>query len=202
MKNINKSIELKNEVEKIENFKLNDEESKLIIDYMEGHDYIIKSDNEHLYVVDIQDEEDIEKESIKNIVLRVLEWNQSLIENIALDEPEKKLLKLKENEIVLYNLFEILNRNPMTQKENDNISETIRKILKNEIDMEQIEDIVIEKIKVIGSRQSGRYRNSSDLDILIEYKENIKEYQVFNMLNELKLEYDEFKVDFFPKLIQ
>lgn len=202
MKNINKSIELKNEVEKIENFKLNDEESKLIIDYMEGHDYIIKSDNEHLYVVDIQDEEDIEKESIKNIVLRVLEWNQSLIENIALDEPEKKLLKLKEDEIVLYNLFEILNRNPMTQKENDNISETIRKILKNEIDMEQIEDIVIEKIKVIGSRQSGRYRNSSDLDILIEYKENIKEYQVFNMLNELKLEYDEFKVDFFPKLIQ
>lgn len=116
--------------------------------------------------------------------------------------PKKKLLKLKEDEIVLYNLFEILNRNPMTQKENDNISETIRKILKNEIDMEQIEDIVIEKIKVIGSRQSGRYRNSSDLDILIEYKENIKEYQVFNMLNELKLEYDEFKVDFFPKLIQ
>lgn len=89
MKNINKSIELKNEVEKIENFKLNDEESKLIIDYMEGHDYTIKSDNEYLYVVDIQDEEDIEKESIKNIVLRVLEWNQSLIENIALDEPEK-----------------------------------------------------------------------------------------------------------------
>ena len=96
MKNINKSIELKNEVEKIENFKLNDEESKLIIDYMEGHDYIIKSDNEHLYVVDIQDEE----------------------------------------------------------------------------------DIVIEKIKVIGSRQSGRYINSSDLDILIEYKENIKEYSI------------------------
>ena len=201
MKNINKSIELKNEVEKIENFKLNDEESKLIIDYMEGHDYTIKSDNEYLYVVDIQDEEDIEKESIKNIVLRVLEWNQSLIEDITLNEPEKKLLKLKEDEIVLYNLFEILNRNPMTQKENDDISETIRKIWKNEIDMEQLEDIIIEKIEVIGSRQSGRYRNNSDLDILIEYKGDIKEYKVFNVLNELNVEYDGFKVDFFPKFI-
>ena len=76
----------------------------------------------------------------------------------------------------------------MTQKENDDISETIRKILKNEIDMEQLEDIIIEKIEVIGSRQSGRYRNNSDLDILIEYKGDIKEYKVFNVLNELNVE--------------
>lgn len=217
MKNIYKSIELKNEIEKIENFKLNDEESKLIVGYMEGHDYIIKSDGENLYVVDIQDEEYIIKESLKDIVNRVLEWNESLKEdiqsdmnslhltldeNIELKKLEKKLLSLEEDEKVLSNLFEILNRKPMTEKENNDISETVKKILKNEIDMEQIENIIIEKIKVIGSRQSGRYRENSDLDILVEYKEDIKEYKVFNMLNGLELEYDGLKVDFIPDFVQ
>lgn len=163
MKNIYKAIELKNEVEKIENFKLNDEESKLIIEYMEGHDYSIKSDDKKLYVVDVQDEEDIIEESLKDIVTRVLEWNESLKEDIqsnmnslysTLDEHvefeglENKLLVLEEDEKVLSNLHEILIRKPMPQKENDDISETIRKILKNEIDMEQIEEIVIEKMEV------------------------------------------------------
>lgn len=72
MKNIDKSIEVFYEVKRLENFKLK-EEAKLIIDYMEGHDYIIKSDGENLYIADIQDEEDIEKENIKDIVIRVIE---------------------------------------------------------------------------------------------------------------------------------
>ena len=182
---------------------------KLIIDYMEGHDYIIKSDGKNLYIADVQDEEDIEKENIKDIVMRVIEWNQSLIDDIQIDmnniRPDKlgrKLSKLQEDEKVLSNLFEILSREPMTQLENDDICETIRKILKNEIDMEQIEDIIINKIEVMGSRRSGRYRENSDLDILVEYKADMKECNVFNMLYELGLTYDNLKVDFFPNLVK
>ncbi|MCR1824347.1 nucleotidyltransferase domain-containing protein [Terrisporobacter muris] len=209
MKNIDKSIELFYEVKELENFKLKEEEAKLIIDYMEGHDYIIKSDGKNLYIADVQDEEDIEKENIKDIVMRVIEWNQSLIDDIQIDmnniRPDKlgrKLSKLQEDEKVLSNLFEILSREPMTQLENDDICETIRKILKNEIDMEQIEDIIINKIEVMGSRRSGRYRENSDLDILVEYKADMKECNVFNMLYELGLTYDNLKVDFFPNLVK
>ena len=209
MKNIDKSIELFYEVKELENFKLKEEEAKLIIDYMEGHDYIIKSDGKNLYIADVQDEEDIEKENIKDIVMRVIEWNQSLIDDIQIDmnniRPDKlgrKLSKLQEDEKVLSNLFEILSREPMTQLENDDICETIRKILKNEIDMEQIEDIIINKIGVMGSRRSGRYRENSDLDILVEYKADMKECNVFNMLYELGLTYDNLKVDFFPNLVK
>ena len=209
MKNIDKSIELFYEVKELEKFKLKEEEAKLIIDYMEGHDYIIKSDGENLYIADVQDEEDIEKENIKDIVMRVIEWNQSLIDDIQIDmnniRPDKlgrKLSKLQEDEKVLSNLFEILSREPMTQLENDDICETIRKILKNEIDMEQIEDIIINKIEVMGSRRSGRYRENSDLDILVEYKADMKECNVFNMLYELGLTYDNLKVDFFPNLVK
>lgn len=209
MKNIDKSIELFYEVKELEKFKLKEEEAKLIIDYMEGHDYIIKSDGKNLYIADVQDEEDIEKENIKDIVMRVIEWNQSLIDDIQIDmnniRPDKlgrKLSKLQEDEKVLSNLFEILSRKPMTQLENDDICETIRKILKNEIDMEQIEDIIINKIEVMGSRRSGRYRENSDLDILVEYKADMKECNVFNMLYELGLTYDNLKVDFFPNLVK
>ena len=109
---------------------------------------------------------------------------------------ERKLSKLQEEEKELSNLFEILSREPMTQSENDDICETIRKILKNEIDMEQIEDIIINKIEVMGSRRSGRYRENSDLDVLVEYKADMKECNVFNMLYELGLTYDNLKVDF------
>ncbi len=209
MKNIDKSIELFYEVKELENFKLKEEEAKLIIDYMEGHDYIIKSDGKNLYIADVQDEEDIEKENIKDIVMRVIEWNQSLIDDIQIDMNNirhdklgRKLSKLQEDEKVLSNLFEILSREPMTQLENDDICETIRKILKNEIDMEQIEDIIINKIEVMGSRRSGRYRENSDLDILVEYKADMKECNVFNMLYELGLTYDNLKVDFFPNLVK
>lgn len=115
MKSIEEKLELIWEVRRLENFKLNEEEAQLILDYMEGHDYIIKSDGENLYVADVQDEEDIEKENIKDIVMRVIEWNQSLIDdiqldNIQLDKLETKLSKLQEDEKILSNLFEILSR--------------------------------------------------------------------------------------------
>lgn len=64
---------------------MNDEESKLIVGYMERHYYIIKSAGENLYVVDIQNEEDIIKGSLNDIVNRVLEWNESLKEDIQSD---------------------------------------------------------------------------------------------------------------------
>ena len=78
------------------------------------------------------------------------------------------------------------------------IIDDIHSILKNEIINETIKDLEIVNLKVIGSRKTNNYREDSDLDILIEYKYNLKEYIVFNMLNELEFEYNGLIIDFFP----
>lgn len=50
----------------------------------------------------------------------------------------------------------------------------------------------------IGSRAFGTAREDSDLDILVEYKGDVKEDAVFNALNEEPFELLGIKVDFFP----
>lgn len=78
------------------------------------------------------------------------------------------------------------------------IIKNIESILINEMAIGVIEKLAIIKLEVIGSRKNGRYRKDSDLDILIEYKDDVKEYIVFNMLNGLELEYDGINIDFIP----
>ena len=79
--------------------------------------------------------------------------------------------------------------------------DTIKCILSNEIIVGSIEDIGIVRLDIIGSRVSDKYTYNSDLDILVEYSNDIKECNVFNMLNSLDLEYDGVKIDFFPNKI-
>lgn len=109
---ITEVTELQKIVEVLEGFKLEEAESKTIIDYFWGHDYIIKTDEKYLYVVDALDEKDICKENLKQIIYRVINWNNKLMEDIkkeintlyeTLDQHEKfaelmsKLLELKED---------------------------------------------------------------------------------------------------------
>ena len=44
-------------------------------------------------------------------------------------------------------------------------------------------DISIEKIDIIGSRRSGTHRPDSDLDVLLVYSGDLKEYEVHNFFN-------------------
>ena len=81
------------------------------------------------------------------------------------------------------------------------VLDTIKCILSNEVIVGTIEDIGIVRLDIIGSRVSDKYTYNSDLDILVEYSNDIKECDVFNMLNSIDLEYDGVKVDFFPNKI-
>jgi len=81
------------------------------------------------------------------------------------------------------------------------VLDTIKCILSNEVVLGTIEDIGIVKLDIIGSRVSDKYTYNSDLDILVDYSNDIKECDVFNMLNSLDLEYDGVKIDFFPNKI-
>lgn len=118
MRTISSTKELQEIVFKIEKFKLNANESLVILDYLEGHDYEIKTDEKELFIVDVLDQDDIVKEDIRSIIDRVTEWNESLKEDVIWnmeymfsnyneDEYTKlneKLNKLKEDENILENL--------------------------------------------------------------------------------------------------
>ena len=86
----------------------------------------------------------------------------------------------------------------MNLKEKQIIESTIHSILYSHMMNEEIEFLDINTLEVFGSRLTGTHRKDSDLDIRIEYFDDIKESDVFNMLNGLELEYDGIKVDFFP----
>lgn len=112
MRTISSTKELQKIVFKIENFKLNDNESLIILDYLEGHDYEIKTDEKELFIADVLNQDDIIKEDIRDIINRVIEWNESLKDDVIwyieymfsiYDKDEymklnEKLNKLKEDE--------------------------------------------------------------------------------------------------------
>lgn len=217
MKTIETKEDLQSIVLKLEKFNLTDLESEKIIGYFEGHDYMIKTNEKDLFVVDVIDEEDINKEKFKNIVCRVIDWNDELITStrneiysscIKLTNDKKSneltkkfnesmnyLFELNEDEKILNVLYTILTRKGMREDVEKEIIKEVKKLLNiNDI----TEELDIVKVEVIGSRKIGRHRKDSDLDILIEYDNDIKEYVVFNMLNTLSLQYEEIYLDFFP----
>ena len=59
-------------------------------------------------------------------------------------------------------------------------------------------DIDIIDIELYGSRIKEAARKDSDLDILLEYKGNIREDDLFNLLNEEPLYIEGIKIDINP----
>lgn len=88
MKTIENVNDLKSVIKEIEKVELGDKQAEIILGYFEGHDYVIKTDKKTLFVVDFQDETDIWKEDFREIVGRVIEWNNDLIK-----ETKDKLYK-------------------------------------------------------------------------------------------------------------
>ena len=86
----------------------------------------------------------------------------------------------------------------MTIETKKQIENTVWDMLKTAMFGDEIQYIGITSLEVFGSKLTGTHRADSDLDIKIEYFDDIKECYVFNMLNDLELEYNGWKIDFFP----
>ena len=74
----------------------------------------------------------------------------------------------------------------------DEILDIVKSYVLDKIDIEII-DIVL-----YGSRTKEVAREASDLDILLEYKGNIREDDLFNILNDNPLYIDNIKIDINP----
>jgi predicted nucleotidyltransferase len=59
-------------------------------------------------------------------------------------------------------------------------------------------DFRVKQITIIGSRTRSEARPDSDLDVLVEYEGRLKEYAVFNILNEDPLYIEDIPVDINP----
>lgn len=74
----------------------------------------------------------------------------------------------------------------------DEILDIVKSYVLDKIDIEIID------IELYGSRTKEAAREDSDLDILLEYKGNIREDDLFNILNDDPLYIDNIKVDINP----
>ncbi|MEG0909489.1 MAG: nucleotidyltransferase domain-containing protein [Clostridia bacterium] len=217
MRMILRAQELQELVRVENNFKLTEKESNVVLGYLEGHGYGIGVDeNNQVCFVDIEDsEEEVFEEDFTEILDRVSEWNYELIqdcdyeiEKLTVEDFEeyeqlmKRKIELQDDEKIIDKLIEEIGRGAMPQEEKIEIVECMHQVLKTALQDDEIEDIEIQKIDVMGSRAIGKHRENSDLDILVEYKADIKECDVFNMLNSLDIEYDGIQVDFFPVKIE
>lgn len=74
----------------------------------------------------------------------------------------------------------------------DKIKQIVKSYVLDKIDIDIID------IELYGSRTKKTAREDSDLDILLEYKGNIREDDLFNILNDDTLYIDDIKVDINP----
>ena len=111
--------ELQKIVLNLEGLKLDETEGETIINYFEGHDYRIGTDEKKLFIIDVQDESDVVEEDFSEIVCKVIEWNEDMTLNVAegignlhatLDEHEeyenlmRYLIELEKDKKVLDNI--------------------------------------------------------------------------------------------------
>ena len=82
----------------------------------------------------------------------------------------------------------------------DEIKDLVRDYVQDLIsDLFMEDDIYIKEISVIGSRSRGEARPDSDLDILLEYGgKDVREDNLYNILNALPMEIEGIKVDINP----
>ena len=80
----------------------------------------------------------------------------------------------------------------MIQIDIDKIKQIVKSYILDKIDVDIID------IELYGSRTKEAAREDSDLDIILEYKGNIREDDLFNILNDDPLYIDDIKVDINP----
>ena len=74
----------------------------------------------------------------------------------------------------------------------DKIKQIVKSYILDKIDVDIID------IELYGSRTKEAAREDSDLDIILEYKGNIREDDLFNILNEEPLYIEGIKIDINP----
>ena len=80
----------------------------------------------------------------------------------------------------------------MIQIDIDKIKQIVKSYILDKIDVDIID------IELYGSRTKEAAREDSDLDIILEYKGNIREDDLFNILNEEPLYIEGIKIDINP----
>ena len=78
------------------------------------------------------------------------------------------------------------------------IKDIVNRYIQNKLEENDLMDISIEGSEIIGSRNRGNARSDSDLDLVVEYSGDIREDDLFDILNEEPLEIEGIKVDINP----
>ena len=80
----------------------------------------------------------------------------------------------------------------------EEIKSLVKNYIQSKIDETELTDTKIKDLEIIGSRNRGTAKNTSDLDIVVEYEGDTREDTLFDILNEEPFEIDGIKVDINP----
>jgi len=78
------------------------------------------------------------------------------------------------------------------------IKDIVNRYIQNKLEENDLLDITIDGSEIIGSRNRGNAKSNSDLDLVVEYSGDIREDDLFDILNEDPLEIEGIKVDINP----
>lgn len=113
-----------------------------------------------------------------------------------LDSSDRKIKQFADHSIVKKAI-----EKPVQGLENysrQEIADIVRDEIQRKLDEAGIDGVELQGVAINGSRGRGDARNDSDLDIVVEYKGNIKEDALFNILNEDPIMIEGIKVDVNP----
>ncbi len=82
-------------------------------------------------------------------------------------------------------------------KSSEDIETIAKEYISNVFGENEISAKIID-IAIYGSRSRGKETESSDIDIVAEIRSNLKEYALFNLLNESKPEIEGIRLDINP----
>lgn len=181
---------------------------------MANEEIIAKFAEEKLF----NDEASIERLTQTNpdIITRIKQWIDDMVVKFKGTSEEKELRKIQNmyNKVLKSSESNVTEDKNKKYSINDNDSKPIQGLegysrteIKNltkkyieDLVMEYGEDVEIVDLEIHGSRNRGTAKNDSDLDIVVEYKGEIREDDLFNMLNdeEEALYFDDIRVDINP----
>lgn len=127
---------------------------------------------------------------------------QPLFSNRQLDEEESSTyderIQRKNRELIKELREQKENIQGLEGYSRTEIKDIVSNYIQDKLVENDLEDISINGAEIIGSRNRGNAKTNSDLDLVVEYSGDIREDDLFNILNEEPLEIEGIKVDINP----
>ena len=181
---------------------------KLLLDDIFSDNADVKVPLKGSKVLDVADylvNQDLKETSIENdiapIKQELADLTSELKDTIKETKEELKTLTKEINEVKssVEDIAPVENKiQGLENYSREEIKNIAKDYIKEKLEENNLYDVEIKDAEIIGSRNRGNARTNSDLDVVVEYKGDIREDTLFDILNEDPMFIDDVQVDINP----